>query len=130
MTQVLIERVANYAQSYKKVKPKGNEYIYLNHFKDCDNPQLSEVKALKPIEEELKRLYVRKEIFSYIKKDLERVINKQNEAHNREVKMVRRQYDNCQDKQISYNLRKTFDLIDSLNEKTPPKIEGVAIGDA
>ena len=33
------------------------------------------------------------------------------------------------DKQISYNLRKPFDLIDSLNEKTPPKIEGVAIGD-
>lgn len=93
-------------------------------------PQLSEVKALKPIEEELKRLYVRKEIFSYIKKGLERVINKQNEAHNREVKMVRRQYDNCQDKQISYNLRKPFDLIDSLNEKTPTKIEGVAIGDA
>lgn len=44
--------------------------------------------------------------------------------------MVRRQYDNCQDKQISYNLRKPFDLIDSLNEKTPTKIEGVAIGDA
>lgn len=34
------------------------------------------------------------------------------------------------DKQISYNLRKPFDLIDSLNEKTPPKIGGVAIGDA
>ena len=33
------------------------------------------------------------------------------------------------DKQISYNLRKPFDLIDSLNEKTPPKIGGVAIGD-
>ena len=32
-------------------------------------------------------------------------------------------------KQISYNLRKPFDLIDSLNEKTPPKTEGVAIGD-
>jgi len=32
-------------------------------------------------------------------------------------------------KQISYNLRKPFDLIDSLNEKTPPKIGGVAIGD-
>ena len=55
--------------SYKKVKPNGNEYIYLkcSHFKDCDNPQLSEVRALKPIEEELKRLYVREEIFSYIK---------------------------------------------------------------
>ncbi len=205
--------------SYKKVKPNGNEYIYLkcSHFKDCDNPQLSEVKALKPIEEELKRLYVREEIFSYIKKDLERIVNKQNEVHNREVKMVRRQYDNCQDKikrlrsllleghltpeeyrdmneelkkeqyelegkstsltqadenfsiaittimslaknayqifkssrvetqrailnillsnlqikdkQISYDLRKPFDLINSLNEKTPPKIEGVAIGD-
>lgn len=34
------------------------------------------------------------------------------------------------DKQISYNLRKPFDLIDFLNEKTPPKIGGVAIGDA
>ena len=34
------------------------------------------------------------------------------------------------DKQISYSLRKPFDLIDSLNEKTPPKIGGVAIGDA
>ncbi len=33
------------------------------------------------------------------------------------------------DKQISYNLRKPFDLIDSLNEKTPPKTGGVAIGD-
>ena len=33
------------------------------------------------------------------------------------------------DKQISYDLRKPFDLINSLNEKTPPKIEGVAIGD-
>ena len=33
------------------------------------------------------------------------------------------------DKQISYNHRKPFDLIDSLNEKTPPKIGGVAIGD-
>ena len=205
--------------SYKKVKPNGNEYIYLkcSHFKDCDNPQLSEVKALKPIEEELTRLFVREEIFSYIKKDLERIVNKQNEVHNREVKMVRRQYDNCQDKikrlrsllleghltpeeyrdmneelkkeqyelegkstsltqadenfsiaittimslaknayqifkssrvetqrailnillsnlqikdkQISYNLRKPFDLITSLNEKTPPKIEGVAIGE-
>ena len=33
------------------------------------------------------------------------------------------------DKQVSYNLRKPFDLIDSLNKKTPPKIGGVAIGD-
>ena len=205
--------------SYKKVKPNGREYVYLkcSHFKDCTNPQLSEEKALKPIEEELKRLHIRQEIFTYIKKDLERIINKQNEAHNREVNAVRRKYDNCQDKikrlrsllledkitpeeyrdmneelkqeqyelegqsallteadehfsiaistimsmaqnayqifkssrveakrailnillsnlqikdkQISYNLRKPFDLIDSLNEKTPPKIGGVAIGD-
>lgn len=34
------------------------------------------------------------------------------------------------DRKISYNLRKPFDLIDSLNKKTPSKIEGVAIGDA
>ena len=33
------------------------------------------------------------------------------------------------DKQISYDLRKPFDLINSLNEKTPPNIEGVAISD-
>ena len=33
------------------------------------------------------------------------------------------------DKQISYNLRKPFDLINFLNKKTPPKIGGVAIGD-
>ena len=33
------------------------------------------------------------------------------------------------DRQISYNLRKPFDLIDSLNKKTPSKIEGVAIGE-
>ena len=33
------------------------------------------------------------------------------------------------DKQVSYNLRKPFDLIDSLNKKAPSKIEGVAIGD-
>ena len=205
--------------SYKKVKPNGREYVYLkcSHFKECTNPQLSEEKALKPIEEELKRLHIRQEIFTYIKKDLERIINKQNEAHNREVNAVRRKYDNCQDKikrlrsllledkitpeeyrdmneelkqeqyelegqsallteadehfsiaistivsmaqnayqifkssrveakrailnillsnlkikdkQISYDLRKPFDLIDSLNEKTPPKIGGVAIGD-
>ena len=206
--------------SYKKVKPNGNEYVYLkcSHFKECDNPQLSEVKVLKPIEEELKHLYVREEIFSYIKKDLEHIINKQNEAHNREVKAVRKQYDDCQDKikrlrsllleghitpeeyrdmnedlkkeqyelegkselltkadenfsiaittimslaqnayqifkssrvetkrailnillsnlqikdkQISYNLRKPFDYISSLNKKTPTIFEGVAIGDA
>lgn len=33
------------------------------------------------------------------------------------------------DEQISYNLRKPFDLINSLNEKAPPKIEGAAIGE-
>ena len=35
-----------------------------------------------------------------------------------------------QDRRISYNLRKPFDYISSLNKKTPPKIESVAIGDA
>ena len=34
------------------------------------------------------------------------------------------------DKQISYNLRKPFDYISSLNKKTPTIFEGVAIGDA
>ena len=34
----------------------------------------------------------------YLKTDMERIINKQNEAHNREVKAVRKQYDDCQDK--------------------------------
>ncbi len=33
------------------------------------------------------------------------------------------------DKKISYTLRKPFDLIVSLNKKTPPKNEGVAFGD-
>lgn len=205
--------------SYKKVKPSGKEYVYLkcSHFKDCDNPQLSEIQVLKPIEEELKRLSVREEIFSYIKKDLEHIIRKQNKEHNQEVKLARSQYDKCQnkiktlrsllledkitpeeyrdmnedlkqeqyelenkvalltaadenfsiaittiislaknayqifkssrvetkrailnillsnlqikDKQISYNLRKPFDLINSLNEKKPSETEGVAIGD-
>ncbi len=84
--------------SYKKVKT--NEYVYIkcSHFKECDNPQLSEKKALKPIEDKLKKLYIKEEIFTYIKKDLEKLINKQNEAHNREVKAVRKKYDTCQDK--------------------------------
>ena len=205
--------------SYKKVKPSGKEYVYLkcSHFKDCDNQQLSEVQVLKPIEEELKRLYVPEELFSYIKKDLEHIIRKQNKEHNQEVKLARSQYDKCQnkiktlrsllledkitpeeyrdmnenlkqeqyeleskvalltaadenfsiaittimslaknayqifkssrvetkrailnillsnlqikDKQISYTLRKPFDLMNSLNEKTPSETEGVAIGD-
>ena len=167
---------------------------------------------------EKKGVSVPQEIMGYLKTDMERIINKQNEAHNREVKAVRKQYDDCQDKikrlrsllleghitpeeyrdmnedlkkeqyelegkselltkadkkfsiaistilslgnnayqifqsskvetkreilhlllsnlklqdrRISYNLRKPFDYISSLNKKTPPKIEGVAIGDA
>ncbi|MBP3687920.1 MAG: hypothetical protein J6J35_06135 [Alphaproteobacteria bacterium] len=46
----------------------------------------------------LAQLYIKEEIFTYIKKDLEKLINKQNEAHNREVKAVRKKYDTCQDK--------------------------------
>ena len=33
------------------------------------------------------------------------------------------------DRKISYTLRKTFDLIDSLNKKIPSKTEGIAFGD-
>lgn len=206
--------------SYKKTKPSGKEYIYLkcSHFKEnCKNPQINEKVALEAVENELKKLHVPQEIMPYLKADMERIINKQNEAHNKEVRAIRQKYDHCQDKikrlrsllleghitpeeyrdmnedikqeqyelegksallteadknfsiaistilslgnnayqifknsrietkrailklllsnlqmkdkQVSYNLRKPFDLIDSLNKKTPPKIEGVAIGD-
>ena len=53
---------------------------------------------MQQIEDELKNLSLPQEIMGYLKTDMERIINKQNEAHNREVKAVRKQYDDCQDK--------------------------------
>lgn len=206
--------------SYRKTKPSGREYVYLkcSHFKgNCNNPQVNENVVLQQIEDELKNLSVPQEIMGYLKADMEKIINRQNEAHNREVKAIRKKYDDCQDKikrlrslllegyitpeeyrdmnedlkneqyelegksellteadekfsiavatilslgnnaykifqsskvetkreilhillsnlklqdrKISYTFRKPFDYISSLNKETPPKIEGVAIGD-
>ena len=87
--------------SYRKTKPSGREYVYLkcSHFKgNCNNPQVNENVVLQQIEDELKNLSVPQEIMGYLKADMEKIINRQNEAHNREVKAIRKKYDDCQDK--------------------------------
>ena len=38
---------------------------------------------------------------SYLRSDMEKIINRQNEIHNREVKAIRKKYDDCQE-QIKY----------------------------
>ncbi len=87
--------------SDRKIKPSGKEYVYLkcSHFKgNCKNPQVNENVVLQQIEDELKNLSVPQEIMSYLRSDMKKIINHQNEAHNREVKAIRKKYDNCQDK--------------------------------
>lgn len=90
--------------SDRKIKPSGKEYVYLkcSHFKgNCKNPQVNEKVVLKQIEDELKNLSAPQEIMSYLRSDMEKIINRQNEIHNREVKAIRKKYDDCQ-KQIKY----------------------------
>lgn len=87
--------------SDRKTKPSGKEYVYLkcSHFKgNCKNPQVNENVVLQQIEDELKNLSVPQEIMSYLRSDMEKIINRQNEAHNREVKTIRKKYDDCQNK--------------------------------
>lgn len=87
--------------SDRKIKPSGKEYVYLkcSHFKgNCTNPQVNENIILKQIEEELQNLSIPQEIMEYLKSDMEKIINQQNEAHNVEVKAIRKKYDMCQDK--------------------------------
>lgn len=87
--------------SDRKTKPSGKEYVYLkcSHFKgNCNNPQVNENVVLQQIEDELKNLSVPQEIMSYLRSDMEKIINRQNEAHNREVKTIRKKYDDCQNK--------------------------------
>ena len=87
--------------SDRKTKPSGKEYVYLkcSHFKgNCNNPQVNENVVLQQIEDELKNLSVPQEIMSYLRSDMEKIINRQNEAHNREVKAIRKKYDDCQNK--------------------------------
>ena len=90
--------------SDRKIKPSGKEYVYLkcSHFKgNCKNPQVNENIVLKQIEDELKNLSAPQEIMSYLRSDMEKIINRQNEIHNREVKAIRKKYDDCQE-QIKY----------------------------
>lgn len=90
--------------SDRKIKPSGKEYVYLkcSHFKgNCKNPQVNEKVVLKQIEDELKNLSAPQEIMSYLRSDMEKIINRQNEIHNREVKAIRKKYDDCQE-QIKY----------------------------
>ena len=90
--------------SDRKIKPSGKEYVYLkcSHFKgNCNNPQVNENVVLQQIEDELKNLSVPQEIMSYLRSDMEKIINRQNEIHNREVKAIRKKYDDCQE-QIKY----------------------------
>ena len=78
--------------SDRKIKPSGKEYVYLkcSHFKgNCKNPQVNENVVLQQIEDELKNLSVPQEIMSYLRSDMKKIINHQNEAHNREVKAIR-----------------------------------------
>ena len=87
--------------SDRKTKPSSKEYVYLkcSHFKgNCNNPQVNENVVLQQIEDELKNLSVPQEIMSYLRSDMEKIINRQNEAHNREVKTIRKKYDDCQNK--------------------------------
>lgn len=87
--------------SDRKTKPSGKEYVYLkcSHFKgNCNNPQVNENVVLQQIEDELKNLSVPQEIMSHLRSDMEKIINRQNEAHNREVKTIRKKYDDCQNK--------------------------------
>lgn len=87
--------------SDRKTKPSGKEYVYLkcSHFKgNCNNPQVNENVVLQQIEDELKNLSVPQEIISYLRSDMEKIINRQNEAHNREIKAIRKKYDDCQNK--------------------------------
>ncbi len=90
--------------SDRKTKPSGKEYVYLkcSHFKgNCKNPQVNENVVLQQIEDELKNLSAPQEIMSYLRSDMEKIINRQNEIHNREVKAIRKKYDDCQE-QIKY----------------------------
>ena len=90
--------------SDRKTKPSGKEYVYLkcSHFKgNCKNPQVNENIVLQQIEDELKNLSVPQEIMSYLRSDMEKIINQQNKALNLEIKDIRQKYDELQ-KQIQY----------------------------
>lgn len=90
--------------SDRKIKPSGKEYVYLkcSHFKgNCKNPQVNENIVLQQIEDELKNLSVPQEIMSYLRSDMEKIINQQNKALNLEIKDIRQKYDELQ-KQIQY----------------------------
>lgn len=90
--------------SDRKIKPSGKEYVYLkcSHFKgNCKNPQVNENVVLQQIEDELKNLSAPQEIMSYLRSDMEKIINQQNKALNLEIKNIRQKYDELQ-KQIQY----------------------------
>lgn len=90
--------------SDRKIKPSGKEYVYLkcSHFKgNCNNPQVNENIVLQQIEDELKNLSAPQEIMSYLRSDMEKIINQQNKALNLEIKNIRQKYDELQ-KQIQY----------------------------
>lgn len=90
--------------SDRKIKPSGKEYVYLkcSHFKgNCKNPQVNENIVLQQIEDELKNLSLPQEIMSYLRSDMEKIINQQNKALNLEIKDIRQKYDELQ-KQIQY----------------------------
>lgn len=90
--------------SDRKTKPSGKEYVYLkcSHFKgNCKNPQVNENVVLQQIEDELKNLSAPQEIMSYLRSDMEKIINQQNKALNLEIKNIRQKYDELQ-KQIQY----------------------------
>ena len=90
--------------SDRKIKPSGKKYVYLkcSHFKgNCKNPQVNENIVLQQIEDELKNLSLPQEIMSYLRSDMEKIINQQNKALNLEIKDIRQKYDELQ-KQIQY----------------------------
>lgn len=65
--------------SDRKTKPSGKEYVYLkcSHFKgNCKNPQVNENVVLQQIEDELKNLSAPQEIMSYLRSDMEKIINR------------------------------------------------------
>ncbi len=200
------------------IKKEKYTYLRCSHYKgNCDTKPLNEDIALAQVKTTLKNLHLDEEIMHYIRADMEKIIDKQNEFQRQQLAKARRKYDECDKglknirldyakqkisaeeyndisavlkeeqyklndeinsltqadehfsialgtvlslgsnaydifsssqvetkrailnivlanfkldgQKFSYDLRKPFDWVQSLNKKTPSKKEGVAIGD-
>lgn len=78
------------------IKKEKYTYLRCSHYKgNCDTKPLNEDIALAQVKTTLKNLHLDEEIMHYIRADMEKIIDKQNEFQRQQFAKARRKYDEC-----------------------------------